>query len=87
VSKTIKVADAVARIPDGAVLMIGGFMGVGTPHRLVAEIVRQRKKGLTVIANDTAKPGLGIGLMISAGLVSRVPSSATSAPIPRPRPR
>ena len=71
-SKTIKVADAVARIPDGAVLMIGGFMGVGTPHRLVAEIVRQRKKGLTVIANDTAKPGLGIGLMISAGLVARV---------------
>lgn len=71
-SKTIQVADAVARIPDGAVLMIGGFMGVGTPHRLVAEIVRQRKKGLTVIANDTAKPGLGIGLMVSAGLVSRV---------------
>ena len=70
-SKTIKVADAVARIPDGAVLMIGGFMGVGTPHRLVAEIVRQGKKNLTVIANDTAKPGLGIGLMISAGLVSR----------------
>ncbi len=70
-SKTIKVADAVARIPDGAVLMIGGFMGVGTPHRLVAEIVRQGKKNLTVIANDTAKPGLGIGLMISAGLVAR----------------
>ena len=71
VSKTIKVADAVARIPDGAVLMIGGFMGVGTPHRLVAEIVRQGKKNLTVIANDTAKPGLGIGLLISAGLVAR----------------
>ena len=49
-SKTIKVADAVARIPDGAVLMIGGFMGVGTPHRLVAEIVRQRKKGLTAVS-------------------------------------
>ncbi|MBL8312595.1 MAG: 3-oxoacid CoA-transferase subunit A [Rubrivivax sp.] len=71
-SKTIKVADAVERIPDGAVLMIGGFMGVGTPHRLVAELVRQGRKGLTVIANDTAKPGLGIGLLISAGQVSRV---------------
>jgi acetate CoA/acetoacetate CoA-transferase alpha subunit len=86
VSKTIKVADAVARIPDGAVLMIGGFMGVGTPHRLVDEIVRQGKKNLTVIANDTAKPGLGIGLMISAGWW-RAPSSATSAPTPRRRPR
>ena len=71
-SKTIRAAEAAARIPDGAVLMIGGFMGVGTPHRLVAELVRQGRKGLTVIANDTAKPGLGIGLLISAGQVSRV---------------
>lgn len=74
-SKTIKVAEAVARIPDGAVLMIGGFMGVGTPQRLVAEIVRQGKKNLTVIANDTARPGVGIGLLIGAGLVARVIAS------------
>jgi acetate CoA/acetoacetate CoA-transferase alpha subunit len=39
--KTISVADAVALIPDGATLMIGGFMGVGTPERIVDEIVRQ----------------------------------------------
>jgi len=70
-SKTIKAADAVARIPDGAVLMIGGFMGVGTPHRLVDELVRQGKRDLTVIANDTARPGVGIGKLISAGLVKR----------------
>jgi acetate CoA/acetoacetate CoA-transferase alpha subunit len=71
VSKTIQVADAVARIPDGAVLMIGGFMGVGSPHRLIAELVRQGRKGLTIIANDTAKPGLGIGKLISARQVAR----------------
>jgi acetate CoA/acetoacetate CoA-transferase alpha subunit len=70
-SKTIKTADAVSRIPDGAVLMIGGFMGVGTPHRLMDELVRQGKKGLTVIGNDTARPGVGIGKLISAGLVKR----------------
>ncbi len=74
-SKSIKVAAAVARIPDGAVLMIGGFMGVGTPHRLIDELVRQGKKGLTVIANDTARPGVGIGLLISAGLVAKVIAS------------
>ena len=74
-SKTITVTDAVSRIPDGAVLMIGGFMGVGTPHRLVAEIVRQGKKGLTVIANDTARPGVAIGKLISARLVSKVIAS------------
>ena len=71
-SKTLKAADAVARIPDGAVLMIGGFMGVGTPPRLIDELVRQGKRDLTVIANDTARPGVGIGKLISAGLVRRV---------------
>lgn len=56
-------------IPDGARLMIGGFMGVGTPERVVDELVRQGKRDLTVIANDTAKPGTGIGKLISAKLV------------------
>ena len=37
--------------------MIGGFMGVGTPERIIDELVRQGKKNLTVIANDTAIPG------------------------------
>lgn len=71
-SKTIKVAQAVAKIPDGAVLMIGGFMGVGSPIRLIDELVHQGKKNLTVIANDTARPGVGIGKLISARLVRRV---------------
>jgi acetate CoA/acetoacetate CoA-transferase alpha subunit len=70
-SKTLTAAAAVSRIPDGAVLMIGGFMGVGTPRRLIDELVRQGRSGLTVIANDTAKPGVGIGKLISAGLVAR----------------
>jgi acetate CoA/acetoacetate CoA-transferase alpha subunit len=75
VSKTITVADAVSRIPDGAVLMIGGFMGVGSPHRVIDEIVRQGKKDLTVIANDTARPGFAIGKLISARLVRKVIAS------------
>ena len=74
-SKTIRAADAAARIPDGAVLMIGGFMGVGSPHRLIDELVRQGRKGLTVIANDTARPGVAIGKLISARAVSRVIAS------------
>jgi acyl CoA:acetate/3-ketoacid CoA transferase alpha subunit len=37
--------------------MVGGFMGVGTPERLIDELVRQRKRDLTIIANDTAVPG------------------------------
>ncbi|HVJ74126.1 MAG TPA: 3-oxoacid CoA-transferase subunit A [Casimicrobiaceae bacterium] len=70
--RTTSVADAVAKIPDGASLMIGGFMGVGTPERIVDEIVRQGKHGLTVIANDTALPGVGIGKLVSAGALAKV---------------
>jgi acetate CoA/acetoacetate CoA-transferase alpha subunit len=50
-------------------------MGVGTPGRVVDELVRQGKKDLTVIANDTALPGVGIGKLITAGLVRNVIAS------------
>src|SRR5687767_11428513 len=50
-------------------------MGVGTPERLMDEIVRQGKRDLTVIANDTAWPGRGIGKLIDAKLVKRVVAS------------
>lgn len=73
--QTISVQNAVAMIPDGAILMIGGFMGVGTPERVIDEIVRQGKRDLTVIANDTALPGHGIGKLVDAGLVSRTVAS------------
>jgi len=56
-------------IPDGASLMIGGFMGAGTPERVVDEIVRQNKRDLTIIANDTAVPGKGIGKLVGAKLL------------------
>jgi acetate CoA/acetoacetate CoA-transferase alpha subunit len=73
--KTLSLEAAVAKIPNGASLMIGGFMGVGTPERLIDEISRQGKRDLTVIANDTAAPGRGIGKLIDARLVSRVVAS------------
>jgi len=66
---------AVALIPDGATIMIGGFMAVGTPERLMDELVRQGKKDLTVIANDNALPGKGVGKLVSAGLVKKTISS------------
>ena len=69
--QTVSVEQAVAMIPDGASLMIGGFMAVGTPERVVDEIVRQNKRNLTVIANDTASPGRGIGKLIAAKLVHK----------------
>jgi len=73
--KTISLQDAVELIPAGASLMIGGVMGVGTPERIVDELVRQNKRDLTVIANDNALPGVGIGKLVSAGLVRKTIAS------------
>ncbi|MDO5612673.1 MAG: 3-oxoacid CoA-transferase subunit A [Paracoccus sp. (in: a-proteobacteria)] len=66
---------AAQMIPDGASVMIGGFMGVGSPHRMIDALVARGARGLTVIANDTARPGHGIGKLVSAGAVARVITS------------
>src|SRR5215469_726101 len=68
---TVPLEHAVSMIPDGASLMIGGFMAVGTAERVIDEIVRQNKRNLTVIANDTATPACGIGKLIHAKLVRK----------------
>jgi acetate CoA/acetoacetate CoA-transferase alpha subunit len=73
--KTISTKDSVAMIADGATVMIGGFLAVGTPERLVDEIVAQKKRDLTLIANDTATPDRGVGKLISAKLVRKVIAS------------
>ena len=73
--RTIRVEDAIALIPDGASVMIGGFMAVGTPEKLLDEVVRQGKRNLTVIANDNARPGVGIGKLVRAGLVTKTIAS------------
>ena len=67
--KTIAIDEAVSLIPHGASLMIGGFMGCGTPEPLMHELLRQGKRELTVIANDTATSGVGIGKLVRAKLV------------------
>jgi len=65
-------AAAADLIPDGATVMVGGFMGVGSPHRIIAALVERGARGLTIIANDTARPGVGIGKLITAGCVAKV---------------
>jgi acetate CoA/acetoacetate CoA-transferase alpha subunit len=73
--KTVSAEEAVAMIPNGATIMIGGFMGVGTPERLLDELVRQKKSELSVIANDAAIPGRGIGKLFDASLVATMTAS------------
>ena len=73
--QTTTVEEAAALIPEGATLMIGGFMGVGSPDRLIDELVRQGRRNLQVIANDTALPGVGIGKLVDAKALRKVVAS------------
>ena len=70
---------AVAMIPDGATIMIGGFFGVGSPLRLIRGLVDAGRKDLTIITNDTAFPGIGVGMLIAARLVRRLVASHIGA--------
>ena len=71
-SKLVSVEEAVSYIKDGMSIMFGGFMAVGTPETIVDEILRRGIKDLTIIGNDTGKPGLGVGKLITANLVKKV---------------
>jgi acetate CoA/acetoacetate CoA-transferase alpha subunit len=68
--KSICRAEEVAnQVRDGSSLLVGGFLGVGCPERLVDILVERGPRNLTLITNDTARPGLGVGKLIDAKLV------------------
>ncbi|MDU4959498.1 MAG: acetate CoA-transferase subunit alpha [Sporomusaceae bacterium] len=62
---------ALERISDRMTLMIGGFLAVGTPERLIDAIVAKGSRDLTVIGNDTGFPDRGIGKLIVAKLIKK----------------
>lgn len=53
-AKFITAEQAVKLIPDGASVMIGGFMGCGSPHKLIDALAKAGTKNLTVLSNDAA---------------------------------
>jgi acetate CoA/acetoacetate CoA-transferase alpha subunit len=73
--KRRSLAEVIATIPDGSRLALGGNTLHRAPAAAVHELIRQRKRDLTVIANDTALPGVGIGKLVTAGAVRKVIAS------------
>ncbi|SMC47075.1 CoA transferase subunit A [Sporomusa malonica] len=63
-SKVISIEQAMDKVQDSSVIMIGGFLAVGTPERLIDAVVSKGYKHLTVIANDTGFPDRGIGKLV-----------------------
>ncbi|MCP3997561.1 MAG: 3-oxoacid CoA-transferase subunit A [bacterium] len=80
------VAEAVADIPDGATVMIGGFGEAGSPIELIHALIDQGAKGLTVVNNNTGSGEVGLAALIKAERVAKMicsfPRTANSTVFP-----
>jgi 3-oxoadipate CoA-transferase alpha subunit len=80
------VAAAVADIPDGATVMIGGFGEAGSPIELIHALIDQGAKNLTVVNNNTGSGHVGLAALIECGRVARMicsfPRTANSTVFP-----
>ena len=74
-NKQITVKKAGEFFRDGMTIMVGGFKGIGTPPRLMTELLESGVKELTIIANDTAFVDTGLGPLIVNGRVKKVIAS------------
>ncbi|HEV2350101.1 MAG TPA: CoA transferase subunit A [Terriglobia bacterium] len=63
---------AVADVPDGATIMVGGFGLCGIPENLVDAIRRQGTKNLTVMSNNAGVVGFGLGLLLETRQIKKV---------------
>lgn len=73
IDKTIASAEAaLADVPDGATVMIGGFGGAGQPTELVEVLVAQGARDLTVISNNAGNGESGLAALLKARRVRRI---------------
>ena len=83
INKMITADEAVAGVKDGMTIMVGGFLGTGSPEVIMDALVRKGVKHLTVIGNDAGLPAgaygaetaRGIGKLIEAGMVDHIIAS------------
>lgn len=68
-------ADAVADIPDGASLAVGGFGLCGIPDTLIDAIVANTPTDLEVFSNNCGVDGYGLGILLAGGRIRRVTAS------------
>src|SRR5437762_3104941 len=64
--------DAVALIPDGASILMGGFGLCGIPENLIAALHRRGTKNLTVISNNAGVDEFGIGILLRTRQVRKM---------------
>ena len=74
-NKVISLNEAVDMIHDGMTIMVGGFLGCKNPFRIVDAIVEKGIKDITLIANDTSFPEVGIGKLVVNKQVKKLTAS------------
>ena len=62
--------EAVADLPDGATVMIGGFGLCGIPENLIDALIRKGARQLHTISNNLGVDGFGMGKMLEAGMIA-----------------
>lgn len=73
--KIVKPEDLKPLFKDGMSIMIGGFLGCGTPHKIIDLLIQLNIKDLTIIANDTSYVDKGIGRLVVNKQVKKVIAS------------
>ena len=71
-SKRISYADLRPKFRDGMSIMFGGFLGTGSPHGIIKDLLDSGVKDLTIISNDTAYANSGIGVLVTNRRVKKV---------------
>jgi 3-oxoadipate CoA-transferase, alpha subunit len=65
-------AEAMAGIRDGAVVLIGGFGSIGQPNALIEGLIEQGAKDLTVVANNSGVGHVGLAALLETGRVRKI---------------
>ena len=63
-NKVVSIDEAISHIKDGMTIMVGGFLGCGSPHKLIDALVEKGVKNLTLICNDSGFTDIGVGKLV-----------------------
>jgi len=72
INKVVTLEEALSFIQDGQRIMVGGFLNVGAPLKLLEAIYEKGTKDLTVISNDTSFVDKGVGKLLANNQIKKV---------------
>lgn len=68
----LSMTEVIAKIPDGATIMIGGFGTAGQPAELIDALIAHGAKDLTIVNNNAGNGDLGLAALLKAGRVKKI---------------